>query len=246
MMNSTINQLQQHRSIRKYKSDPLTEEQLKAIIESAQSAPTSSNMQAYSVIAVTNPETKRELAKLAANQPYIEECPVFLVWCADLHRLQHATAAVEEVQMPTSTEIFIIATVDAALAAQNATLAAESLGLGTVYIGGIRDNIRDISKLLRLPKFVYPVFGMCVGYPDQEPTHRPRLPVEAILHREHYSTDHYDASIEQYNQSLQTFMASRVGGNRDTNWSKEMAKRLKVRKRDDVTGFLHDQGFELN
>lgn len=245
-MNATISQLQQHRSIRKYKPDALTDEQLQAIIQSAQSAPTSSNMQAYSVIAVTNPEVKSELAKLAANQPYIEECPVFLVWCADLYRLQYATASVEDIQIPTTTEIFIIATVDAALAAQNATLAAESLGLGAVYIGGIRDNIRKVSELLRLPKLVYPVFGMCVGYPDQEPSYRPRLPVETILHREHYSTDHYDEGIGQYNQSLQAFMATRVGGNRDTNWSKEMAKRLQSRKRDDVTEFLHDQGFELN
>jgi FMN reductase (NADPH) len=245
-MNATISQLQQHRSIRKYKPDPLTDGQLKAIIQSAQSAPTSSNMQAYSVIAVTDPETKRELAKLAANQQYIEECPVFLVWCADLYRLQYATASVEEVQIPSTTEIFIIATVDAALAAQNATLAAESLGLGAVYIGGIRDNIREVSNVLRLPKLVYPVFGMCVGYPDQEPSYRPRLPIETILHREHYSTDNYNEGIEQYNQSLQAFMATRVGDTRDTNWSKEMAKRLKTRKRDDVTGFLHDQGFELN
>ncbi|SFL21658.1 FMN reductase (NADPH) [Paenibacillus sp. 1_12] len=244
-MNSTISQLQQHRSIRKYKSDPLTDEQLKTIIQSAQSAPTSSNMQAYSVIAVTNPGTKSELAKLAANQSYIEECPVFLVWCADLHRLQHAASAVDDVQIPNTTEIFIIATVDAALAAQNATLAAESLGLGAVYIGGIRDNIRKVSDLLRLPKLVYPVFGMCVGYPDQEPSYRPRLPLETILHREHYSTDSYDEGIEQYNWSLQAFMATRVGGNRDTNWSKEVAKRLKSKKRDDVTQFLHDQGFEL-
>ncbi|TVY03978.1 nitroreductase family protein [Paenibacillus cremeus] len=110
-MNSTINQLQQHRSSRKYKPDPLTEEQLQAIIGAAQKATTSSNMQAYSVVAVTDSDVKRQIAHLAADQQYIEECPVFLLWCADLHRLNYACVPIEEVTIPVSTEIFIIATV---------------------------------------------------------------------------------------------------------------------------------------
>jgi FMN reductase (NADPH) len=244
-MNSIINQLQQHRSIRKYKPDALTDEQIKAIISSAQKASTSSNMQAYSIVGVTNPEAKRKLAHLAADQQFIEECPLFLIWCADLHRLQHACSHIEEVPLPTSTEIFIIATVDAALAAQNASIAAESLGLGVVYVGGIRNNPKEVSEVIELPKFVYPVFGMCVGYPDQEPTQRLRLPLETIFHKEKYSTDHYASGIEAYNQTLSEFMLTRAGGTRDSNWSKEMVKRLSSRQREHMRDFLIEQGFEL-
>lgn len=244
-MNVFIEQLKQHRSIRKYKPDPLTEQQLLAIVQSAQAASTSSNVQAYSVIAVSDPEKKRKLAGLAANQAYIEECPVFLVWCADLNRLHYAASLEKETRVPDSTEIFIIATVDTALAAQNAVIAVESLGLGIVYIGGIRDNPADVSRLLELPKYVYPVFGMCVGYPDQEPTSRPRLPVETVLHRDRYSADSFADGIERYNCELRQFALTRAGGKRDTTYSKEMANRLGVRKRDHMRAFLREKGFDL-
>ncbi|TDG00844.1 oxygen-insensitive NADPH nitroreductase [Paenibacillus piri] len=244
-MNSTIRQLQQHRSIRKYKPDPLSGEQVRAIIESAQKASTSSNMQAYSVVGVTGAEAKRQLAHLAADQQFIEECPLFLIWCADLLRLQHACAPVEEVRIPATTEIFIIATVDAALAAQNAAVAAESLGLGVVFVGGIRNHPKEVSEVIGLPKFVYPVFGMCVGYPDQEPTQRPRLPLETVYHRETYSTDSYAQGIEAYNRSLAEFMRTRAGGTRESDWSREMAKRLNSRQRTHMKSFLFEQGFEL-
>ncbi|MFB9750605.1 oxygen-insensitive NADPH nitroreductase [Paenibacillus hodogayensis] len=244
-MNAVIEQLKSHRSIRKYKPDPVSEEQLLAIVEAGQAASTSSYVQAYSVVAVTDPDKKRRLAHLAADQAYIEECPVFLVWCADLNRLRYAASLEEETRVPDSTEIFIIATVDTALAAQNAVVAAESLELGIVFIGGIRDNPGDVAQLLELPKYVYPVFGMCLGYPDQAPTIRPRLPVETVLHRERYSEDAFAAGIERYNGELRQFGLTREGGKRDTTWSKEMANRLRARRRGHMRTFLQEKGFEL-
>ncbi|MEF3304565.1 oxygen-insensitive NADPH nitroreductase [Paenibacillus sp. GYB003] len=246
-MNEMIEQLKRHRSIRKYKPDPLAEEQLRSIVESAQAASTSSNLQAYSVVAVTDRGTKAALSRLAADQAYIAECPVFLVWCADLNRLLIAASAASEgeARIPATTEMFILATVDAALAAQNAAIAAESLGLGIVFIGGIRDDPDGVSRLLGLPKYVYPVFGMCVGYPDQEPDLRPRLPLETVLHRERYSSDSFAAGIERYDGELRRFMLTRAGGKRDTTWSKEMAQRLAIRKRDHMRTFLREKGFDL-
>jgi len=244
-MNDTIALLKAHRSIRKFKPDEVPEEQLLEIIRSAQCAPTSSNMQAYSVIAVTDPDKKRELARLAGDQPYIEQCPVFLVWCADLHRLKYACAQVEEVTVPATTEIFIVATVDTALAAQNAAVAAESLGLGTVYIGGIRNNPREVSELLGLPDLVYPVFGMCLGYPDEAPTKRPRLPTRTVLHRNRYSADSFEDGIAEYNETLRHYMLTRAGSHKDSNWSKEMAARLRFSGRLHMKSFLSDRGFRL-
>lgn len=244
-MNETIDLLRQHRSIRKYKPDPIPEEHFAAIIQSAQCASTSSNMQAYSIVAVTEPDKKAQLAALAGNQAYVEECPVFLVWCADLNRLKIASGMEEEGVVPGTTELFIIATVDTALAAQNAVVAAESLGLGAVYIGGIRNNPGQVAELLELPDLVYPVFGMCLGYPAEEPTLRPRLPMRTVVHHNRYSDDHMVDGIAEYNEQYRRYMLDRTGGKRDTTWSKEMAARLKGNSRLHMKPFLVSRGFKL-
>jgi FMN reductase (NADPH) len=166
-----IDLLQNHRSIRKFTDQKITSEDLEQILYSAQMAATSSHVQAYSIVGVTDQEKKKQLAEWAGDQSYVENCAHFFVFCADLHRLGEV-AIRKEKDLKDSldyTEMFMVATIDAALAAQNAAIAAESLGLGIVYIGGIRNNPDKVSQLLKLPDKVYPVFGMCLGYPDQNP-----------------------------------------------------------------------------
>lgn len=143
-MNETIELMMKHRSVRKFKPDPVSDEQLAAIVAAGQMASSSSSVQAYTVIAVTDIEQKSKLAELAGNQAYVNECPVFLVWCADLYRLSDAAKRhlPEKESYADSTENFMVATIDAALASQNAALAAESLGFGIVYIGGFVPGLR--------------------------------------------------------------------------------------------------------
>lgn len=243
-MNEIIAQLMNHRSIRKYQDRDVSEEQLRTIIAAGQMASSSSHVQAYSVIAVTDKEKKRKLSELAGHQKYIEECPVFLVWCADLYRL--SKAAELQAAEPTyedTTENFIIATVDAALAAQNTAVAAESLGLGIVYIGGVRNRIDELSALLNLPELVYPVFGMCVGYPAQEPVIRPRLPQEEVLHRESYDASGTEEHIRHYDEIYSKYMHARSGGKSAADWSGQMAKRLAEPVRLHMKDFLQSRGF---
>lgn len=245
-MNDVIELLQRHRSIRKYKPDVVSEEILEAIVRSAQMASTSSNVQAYSVIAVTNAEIKRALSAIAGNQQHVEECPVLLVWCADLSRDRLACER-EGAQMISGTmENFIVATVDTALAAQNAAVAAESLGLGIVYIGGLRNNLREVTKLLRVPKLVYPLFGMCVGYPDHESTLRPRLPLRAVLHREAYQTETQAEAIAEYDATVHDYYLERTKGKRETTWSKEMADKFSRPSRAYMRAYLEEQGFRFD
>ncbi|TNJ62288.1 oxygen-insensitive NADPH nitroreductase [Paenibacillus hemerocallicola] len=245
-MNNVTRLLQRHRSIRKFKPDEVSEQVLEAIVRSAQMASTSSNVQAYSVIAVTNPETKRALSAVAGNQQHVESCPVLLVWCADLSRDKLACER-EGVEMVSGTmENFIVATVDVALAAQNAAIAAESLGLGIVYIGGIRNNLREATRLLNLPKLVYPVFGMCLGYPDHESGVRPRLPLRAVLHRETYDETAQAESIDEYDRRTRDYYIERTGGKRDTTWSKEMADKFKRPARAYMRAYLEEQGFRFD
>ncbi|CAM3082702.1 oxygen-insensitive NADPH nitroreductase [Paenibacillus lupini] len=244
MMNETIGLLKQHRSIRKFTKDPVTAEQLDAILTAAQQASTSSNMQAYSVIGITDKELRSELAKLAGNQAYIEESSVFLVWCADLYRWEQAAKRHYDEEILSTTENFIIGTVDAALAAQNAAVAAESLGLGIVYIGGIRNQPEQISELLELPQHVYPVFGMCIGVPDQSPLDRPRLPRSAVYYENSYNTSTIDSNIDAYDETMSNYMRARSNGKAGTTWSEAMAAKAgPVRMH--MRSFLQKQGFEL-
>ena len=243
--NQTIETMLKHQSIRKFKDIPLTEKEIDAIISSAQMASTSSNLQAYSIIGVTDPGLKQELSVLAGNQEYVADCPLFLVFCADLYRMQQAIAK-HDLQMDHSTEHFLIATLDAALAAQNAAVAAESQGLGIVYIGGIRNNPRGVADLLRLPKLVYPVFGMCIGHPDQDPGRKPRLGQEGLFHRNTYSMEQVAQGIEEYDQRLRDYMLARTNGKVDTTWSARLAEKYYEPNRTHMKSFLEEQGFKLD
>ncbi|TCP58055.1 FMN reductase (NADPH) [Tumebacillus sp. BK434] len=242
-MNETIDLLQRHRSIRKYQPTPLTDEQKRAIIQSAQMASSSSNIQAYSVIGVTDPELKKQLAHLTGDQSYVAECGLFLVWCADLYRLQQACAKHGVEMQHQYVESFLVSTVDVALAAQNAAVAAEALGLGIVYIGGIRQNPAAVSELLKLPQLVYPVFGMCVGVPDQEPSHRPRLSTAAVYHENAYQPSQIAEGIEDYDQTMRDYYRERSGGKIDTTWSKQISEKYAHPARAHMRAFLDDQGF---
>ncbi|WP_438350588.1 oxygen-insensitive NADPH nitroreductase [Paenibacillus sp. FA6] len=249
-MNETIQLLKNHRSIRKYKPDPISDNELEQILLSAQAASTSSNIQAYSVVAIRDPERKKLLAELAGNQKHIIESSVFLVWCADLNRIKVAIELHEDTKMHQNVELFLLGTIDATLAAQNAVIAAESLGYGIVYIGGIRLNPKEVSELLELPPLVYPVFGLCIGVPDQEPDIRPRLPLTAVYHKEVYHEEGQLGDIEEYDAITHEYYATRraggKGGDQDTIWSKEMLKRFnQERLRDHLHGYLLGQGFEL-
>jgi nitroreductase len=128
--NDCLNTLLSHHSVRAYLPDALPPNTLELLMTAAQSASTSSNLQTWSVVAIANPDRKAALAELAGKQVYIQQCPLFLVWLADLARL---TSIAEQRGLPHAgldyLEMFLTAAIDAALAAQNATIATEALGL---------------------------------------------------------------------------------------------------------------------
>ncbi|MEI7026955.1 oxygen-insensitive NADPH nitroreductase [Paenibacillus sp. y28] len=244
--NETLELLLRHRSIRKFTADPISKEQIEAIVGAAQMASTSSNVQAYSIIGVIDADLKRGLAALAGNQAYIEQCPLFLVWCADLHRLDAASRKHGVEPAMDFTENLLVSTVDTSLAAQNAAIAAESLGLGIVYIGGIRNHPAAVCELLKLPPLVYPVFGMCVGVPAQDPGSRPRLAPGAVYHENVYrSVEPEDALLEEYDQRLRSYYLERTGGKRDTTWTREMADKYSKPIRAHIRAFLAERGLGL-
>ena len=197
--------------MRGFLSDPLPPGTLEALVAAAQSASSSSNVQAWTVIAIENAETKAALAKIASGQKHMEDCPLLLVWCADLSRTKQMG---ERHDYPTDAtgflESFIVSVVDAALAAQNATVAAESFGLGMVYIGALRNNPEEVARILKLPPNVVAAFGMCVGTPDPARPYnvKPRLPQRVVLHREHYDASLPQEALDSYDATLTAFQRS--------------------------------------
>ena len=239
-----IQRLLNHRSIRRYKSDPVTSQQLDTILVSAQHASSSSHMQAYSVIGITEPQLRGRIADLAGGQRHVREAPVFLVWCADLSRFEEAVE-LQGGTLEQTTEYFLVATVDASLAAQNAAVAAEALGLGIVYIGGIRNDMAGMSELLDLPPLVYPVFGMCIGVPDEQPDARPRLPLHVIYSENRYRQEGRRDVLEGYDKTYSEYIRSRSGGARESSWTREMKGRTDYPGRA-LTDHLEQQGFRFN
>ena len=248
--NDAIALLLSHRSIRGYRSDALPTGTLETLIAAAQSAATSSNLQTWSVVAVTDPAKKAAIAKLSAGQNHIEQCPVFLAWVADLSRNQRlgAEEGVELEAMP-YLETFLVAAIDAALAAQNAVTAAQSLGLSTVYIGAMRNNPREVGEILGLPQGTMGVFGLCVGYAAPEAVNevKPRLPQDAILFRDTYGNPAEPRLRAVYDAKMAAFSA-RNEMTQDT-WTKRVVGRMgkiaAMGGRDKLVAALNAMGFPL-
>jgi FMN reductase (NADPH) len=250
----TIAQMHQHVSVRSYKPDPVPQALVEAIVAAGQRASTSSNLQMWSVVAVTSATTRQTLAELCGNQEHIAQAPIFLAWCADLARLQRACQLRGYSQVTEYVENFLLATVDASIAMQNAALAAESLGLGICYIGAIRNRPQDVIELLGLPPLVAPISGLTVGWPAVAPKLRPRLPLEAVLHWERYDRSGQDQALAGYDRAMaatgiyagrQVPVPGQPGQVEDYSWTEHSARRVSQPQRTHLRAVLEKQGFKL-
>lgn len=238
-MTPTIDLLRRHRSIRAFTGQTLTDDQRSAIIAAAQSASSSSFLQCSSIIRITDPDIRQALVHYAGDQDYIAQAAEFWVFCADFHRhLQIFPQA--ETGMA---EQLLIGCVDTAIMAQNALVAAESLGLGGVFIGGIRNNIAEVATLLKLPQQVLPLFGLCLGYPDADPLLKPRLPPEILMHENAYQPLDGE-KLAEYDQQMVEYYLQRTTHRRDS-WSEHVQRTLKKELRPFMLDYLHQQGWAV-
>ncbi|RVA92331.1 NADPH-dependent oxidoreductase [Mesorhizobium sp. M7A.F.Ca.CA.004.01.1.1] len=247
--NSTLDVMLSHRSVRYYLDQPLPANTLELVVAAAQSAASTSNLQAWSVIAVEDKDRKARLAGYAADQKHIHDAPLLLVFVADLARLRaisdergHAGVALDYI------EAFIFDIADAAFAAQNAAVAIESLGLGCCYIGAMRNDPQAVANELGLPDESMVVFGMTVGRPDPAVATdvKPRLPQGIILHRERY-TQIDPELMAAYEARMREFQAEQ--NMRNIDWTEQTAARIKdvaaLTGRHVLTDFLKARGFGL-
>ncbi len=175
-----------HRTIRRYKPGKIPSEHLEKIINSAIRAPSSSNLQSYCIIRITDPILRKRVAKLAGDQEHIYTASEFFIFIADTNRLIQCGKEFGIETAEPNIRMLYVSTVDAAIAAQNMVLTAESLGYGTCYIGAVQNDPCGIAELLNLPKHTYPLFGLTIGIPDEDPPMKPRLPKRALVHLNTY------------------------------------------------------------
>lgn len=247
-MNEVIKTINTHRSIRKFKNTPLTEEQLDIIIYAAQMAPTSAHLQPFTIIGITDDNLKGKIAIQAENTEVIDGCSYLFIFCADLYRVMETANQEEKEKMQENLSFDYFnqtAVLSAGIALQNANLAAESMGLGTVILGGINGALPDLDEWLNLPNHVIPLVGLAIGVPAEFPEQKPRLPRDAIFFENKYN--HYlEEKINKYDEEMESYYELRTSNKQKSNWSQ---KNIDLLTQDLPLGFyseyIKSKGFGL-
>jgi nitroreductase len=234
-----------HRSVRKYSDRAIDEQTITTLVACAQSSATSSNLQLWSIVSVQEPARREAIARLCADQDQIRSAAWFFAFLADHHRLRRASeqAGIDPAGLD-YVEFYTMAVIDAALAAERMVCAAESLGMGICYIGALRNDPEGVRKLLDLPIGTFGVFGLCLGWPAEEPTEtiKPRLLQDSIWFRERYLTD---VDVSNYNNRMREFYLSE-GMRAEYTWAQRSGRRAnQLTGREVLKNWLESQGFNL-
>jgi len=183
---TVIDQIHQHRSIRKYKPDSVPRDTMREVISAGIRASSSGNMQSYSIIISQDEDLRGELFEAHQRQDMILDAPVLITFCADFHRMRQWLKLRQAPDNFDNFLAFMIGAIDAILVSQNVALAAESKGLGICYLGSTLVFADQVGEVLQLPDTVVPVVGFCMGFPDESPEKRHRLPYHALVHEGTY------------------------------------------------------------
>lgn len=213
MTNDTIALQLAHRTIRAYKEQPLTDAEVTTLMDVARHTATASYLQACTILHITDPQIREKIAA-ASGQPYVGgtagDLFIFLV---DMYRNSRIRAEQGVSSEPLSSmNLFLAAAEDTLLSAQNVVVAAESMGLGTVYLGSILADPRGVVEALQLPPLTFPILGMIVGHPDQEPGMKPRLPISVMSARNTYPrVESYTELLADYDREVTEYYDLRSG-----------------------------------
>lgn len=195
--------LRAHRSIRRFRPDPIDEATLQRILESALRASSSGNMQTWSVIVTRDRGLRERLVEPHMGQDMVLEAPALLTFCSDVHRMRRWLALSDAADALDEPFSCAVGAIDAVLASQNAALAAEGEGLGICYLGSTLANADAIARILDLPDGVMPVVGFVMGHPAEDPALRDRLPLDGLIHHDTYQRPD-DASIARIYERRET------------------------------------------
>lgn len=235
--------LRSHTSVRKYTGEEIPKEIVVDLIQTAQMAASSHFVQAYSVIWVTDEEKKAKLGELSNNAFQFTTAGASFLFCVDFKRLEAAGKKHGVDIVVDTAENLLVGVADVSIFAQNFVIAAEAEGYGICYIGGARNNPKEISELFNLPEHVFPLFAMTIGKPTKVNETKPRLPVDAILHENEYNADKYEELLNEYDEIMEKYYASRSSNQKMANWTKQMADFLIEQRRPHIKEFLASKGF---
>lgn len=251
-VNEVIKIINNRGTVRAYEPTPLSQEDKNIIIHAAMRAPTAGNMMFYSIVEVRDQDKKEKLVKTCDNQPHIAKAPLVLIFLADMQRwydyyfassVLEKCASINHIYRTPDESDLLLACCDALIAAQNAVIAAESIGIGSCYIGDIMENIETHREMFNLPKWVFPITMLCFGYPKQDPSKRiltPRFPKEFIHFIDTYkrlNKEEFSKMFQKYEKETYVDHAENLGQDyylRKTGsaFSREMCRSVKVAIRD--------------
>lgn len=253
-LNETITGLLGRRVCRAFDDSELDDGLLSLLLACAQSAPTKSNLQQYSIIVVRDKAKQRAISDLIPSMPWIVGAPVFLAFLGDVRRIRRLAALRGHDYANNNADTFMNAAVDAALSMQMFIIAAESVGLGCCPISYVRNRIEEYAAILELPDGVFPIAGLPVGWPAQEGYVSMRLPQDIVVHHECYDDDGLDVDVAAYDDRNHDRFPLAAGKQRHTEkygvlekctWSENVARQLSLPERDVFAAWLKSQGIDL-
>ena len=252
--NDTIAGLLKRRSLRQYTDEPVPDDLLRALLACAQSAPTKSNLQQYSIVVVKDPDQRARLAPLCERTAQIDSAPLLLVFCADMRRNHRICEMRGHPHANDNMDTLLNAAVDAALALGFFTVAAEAAGLGCAPLSSLRDEIAGVARVLELPDGVFPVAGLMAGWPAAEGYVNQRLPQSVVVHTDRYDDSDLAADIDAYDARRHAIFPQpperqrhpdRFGVADPYYWSEAVARQLAQPERAGFRDFLLSHGFGL-
>ena len=250
----TLKSILSRRSIRKFLNKPISKELLSLILAAAQSAPSKSNLQQYSILVIQDQNIKNEISNLIGNTKWALTAPIFFLYLADIRRNIKITNDRGYEHKNNNVDTFMNGVIDAALSMQSTICASESLGLGVCPISMIRNIIEEIKVICKLPKGVFPIAGLALGWPDQKSNISIRLSQDIVIHFDQNDEKDLIQKINKYDERV--FKKNPIPENKQRHvdlygvakkgtWSENISRQLSVPERSNFKNWLNENGFNL-
>ena len=250
----TLKSILSRRSIRNFLNKPISKELLTLLLAAAQSAPSKSNLQQYSILVIQDQNIKNEISNLIGNTKWALTAPIFLLYLADIRRNIKITNDRGYEHNNNNVDTFMNGIIDAALSMQSTICASESLGLGVCPISMIRNIIEEVKVICKLPKGVFPIAGLALGWPDQKSNVSIRLSQDIVIHFDKYNEKDLIQKIDKYDERV--FKKDPVPENKQRHvdlygvatkgtWSENISRQLSVPERSNFKNWLNENGFNL-
>ena len=234
-----------HRTHRSYQAKAVEPELLRLLAAVALSAPSKSDLQQADIVAVADPEKRSAIGRFVPSMPWVAEAPAFVVVCGNGRRILEASALRGESFANHHLDHFFNASVDAAIVLQTLIIAAEAVGLGSCPISVIRNHATEVSALLEIPDHVFPVAGLCLGWPGDERHISPRLPLCQPLHRDRHDDSALAAALDDYDRRRGIAEGYDPDDDNFVGWSRAKARMYAEVQRQDFGAFIKSKGFRL-